>query len=363
MTEKSFYVRWFRDCRSDSASEVGAKNAEIGEMSHAGIPVPDGFAVTTRAHEDFLDTPGLRERIDESLSEFHVHGVAAAERTGSQIRRLIASIPLSEELEGAIRSAYHLLSQEQGVPDIPVAVRSSATAEDLPEASFAGQHETFLWVRGTDQVIDKFKACVSSLFTPRALCYRSKMGLADWGLSMSVGVQKMVNARVAGVLFTLNPANGDLSKVVVEANWGLGVSVVGGEVTPDSYIVDKVAFEIVRRVISPKTVQYVVESSTGDVVSRIVPLDRQKTPCLTDEEVLGLARMGKAIEEHYGRPQNVEWAIDTNLPSSRNLLILQSRPETAWRHKERYRPTHRRDSILDHMLHTLEKGRSLRQSR
>ena len=360
MSVNAPYVVRLRDCRLDSLSQVGAKNAALGEMSNAGIPIPGGFAVTTRAYEDVCGAAGIRQRIDDALAEVDSHDVSTAEKAGEAIRELITSIALPQRLDQAIRSAYRTLAREYDLSDIPVAVRSSATAEDAPQASFAGQHETFLSVRGADGVITKFKACLSSLFTPRAICYRMKMGLGHREVFMSVGVQKMVNARVAGVLLTLNPANGDLSKVLVEANWGLGTSVVSGEITPDCYVVDKVAFEIGRRVISRKTVEYVLEPNTREVVSRNIPADRQNVPCLQDAEILTLARLGKMIEGHYGTPQNIEWAIDKDLPSPANIAILQSRPETAWSQKTRGPVSARKASILEHMIDTLKEGRRLR---
>jgi pyruvate,water dikinase len=339
--------------------QVGAKNASIGEISRAGIPVPPGFAVTTRACTEFLAHAAKTEDIERALSEVHIEDVGSLELASKTIRQLIESAPLPDQIERPIRSSYRILAQEHGPADLPVAVRSSSTAEDLPDASFAGQHDTFLCVRGPEQVISKFKACVSSLYTPRAICYRAKMGLGDEKALISVGVQKMVDATVAGVMFTLNPANGDRSKIVVEANWGLASSVVAGTVTPDSYLVDKVALGIVKRVVSGKTVEQIVDPKAGEVVSRNIPPERRTVPCLSDDEVLRLARLGRLIETHYGRPQNIEWAIDRDVPSARNILVLQSRLETVWSPKNREPLFGRKANLFEHMVERLKEGRRL----
>jgi pyruvate,water dikinase len=360
VSENVPYVMWLRDCRADLGPQVGGKNAAIGEMSRAGVPIPPGFAVTTRAYEHFLDGAGIRDRIDELLAYVHFDDVSTAETAATRVRELITSSPLPDEVEHAIRSAYQRLAQESGAPCPPVAVRSSATGEDAAAASFAGQHDTFLWVTGCGDLMTKFKACISSMYTSRAICYRMKMGLAHRNVSMSVGVQQMVHATVAGVLLTLNPANGDRSKVIVEANWGLGKSVVGGEVTPDAYVVDKVACEIVSRVISPKTMEYALDPKSRRVVARDIPADRRDIPCMGDQEVLSLVRLAKLVEAHYGTPQNIEWAIDRGLPSSSNILLLQTRPETTWTQKTRPPVSLRTTSLLEHMIDSLKAGRTRR---
>jgi len=358
---ESRYVLWFRECTSESLPRVGGKNASLGEMTKAGIPVPPGFAVTTEAYEDFLTDAGIKGDIEHALSQVDIEDVASVDKASQTIRQLIESAPLPQRIGEAISAAYQTLAEECNVADLPIAVRSSATAEDLPGASFAGQQETYLWIRGSDQVLEKFKNCISSLFTPRAISYRIKMGFPHEKVLISVGMQKMVNARAAGVMFTLNPASGDVSKIVIEGNWGLGETVVAGEVTPDWFLVDKVAFEILKRGISCKTVERVVDPDTGEVVSRDMPAERQNTPCLNDEEILELTRLGRVIERHYGKPQDIEWAIDNDLQFPENILIVQSRPETVWSQKKKEEPLFKpKASIMEMMIDRLKEGRKLK---
>jgi len=238
-------------------------------------------------------------------------------------------------IEKAIRIAYNELDKRTKASGIFVAVRSSATAEDLPDASFAGQQETYLNVKGADELVQKTVKCWSSLFTPRAIFYRTQKGFKHEEVLISVGVQKMVDARVAGVTFTINPVTGEPNQIVIEANWGLGESVVSGAVTPDDYVVDKNTLRIIEKRIAKKTVEYVRSSETGKTVHAKVDAERQDVPCLTDEEVVKLAEIAKQIEEHYGKPQDIEWAIDRDLSFPENIFIVQSRPETVWSLKEK----------------------------
>ena len=327
------YILWLRECGSNSLPEVGGKNASLGEMMRAGIRVPPGFAVTTRAYEEFLLRCRIKREIQEILRDVKPDDMESVERAGEMIHEIIQSSPLPDDIAEAIAEAYGRLGEELNLPDPPVAVRSSATAEDLPDASFAGQQETYLWVRG-EEVLKRTVMCWASLFTPRAISYRASKGFPHEKVSISVGVHKMIRARSAGVAFTINPVNGDPSKVVIEANWGLGESVVKGEVTPDRFVVDKVTLEILGRSISPKTMAYLVDSVGSLVVPTALPAERQNSPCLVDEEITELARTAKLIERHYGRPQDVEWAVDEELPFPDNIMILQSRPETVWSQRE-----------------------------
>jgi pyruvate,water dikinase len=209
-------------------------------------------------------------------------------------------------------------------------VRSSATAEDSAGASFAGTAESYLWVRGADAVAAHVRKCWASLYRPELVSYRQHRGLPAAGLAMAVVVQRMVDARCAGVMFTRSPATGDRSVIAVEAGWGLGSAVVGGEVTPDSFLVSKVTGEIVRRQVAVKTRQHVPAPDGLGVRAAEVPPDQQGQPCLTDAEVRALAQLGRRVEQHYGTAQDIEWAIATGSPPGTGLFLLQSRPETAW---------------------------------
>jgi pyruvate,water dikinase len=215
-----------------------------------------------------------------------------------------------------------------------VAVRSSATAEDLPTASFAGQQDTYLWVQGKEQVIEKVQRCWASLFTPRAVSYRSKNNFPHENVLISVGVQKMVDSKAAGVMFTINPHNGDPSKVVVEGSWGLGETVVSGSVNPDKFVVDKVVMEASEKTISTKHVACVYDPGMGRVVNTDVDAEMQCACCLEDHELKELVTMAKEIEKHYGRPMDIEWAIDREGSFPDNMFIVQARPETVWSRRQ-----------------------------
>lgn len=328
------YTLWFQKAGKEALHLVGGKNASLGELIRADIPVPPGFSVTTEAYRDFLIEGGLKEKIEKILSPIGLQDVASLEKASETIRELIRTTPLPKAIAQVIRSNYQALCQVCEVPDIPVAVRSSATAEDLPGASFAGQQDTFLWVRRDEEVLDKIKSCMSSLFTARAISYRIKMGFPHEKVLISVGVQKIVDAKSAGVMFTLNPLNGDPSKVVIEGNWGLGETVVSGQVNPDKYVVDKVTKEI-EKTISQKWTECIFDPEKGMVCHLDIPHERQEVQCLEDQEVLELARYAKRIEEYYGSPQDIEWAIDKDKPFPLNIFLLQSRPETVWSQKRK----------------------------
>ena len=323
------YTLWFDKAGKEAISLVGGKNASLGELIRADIPVPPGFSVTTETYSEFLSGGGLKEKIESLLSKIDIQDVSSLENASNVIRQLMAEAKFSKRIEEEISSNYRTLAQVLDIPDLAVAVRSSATAEDLPGASFAGQQDTFLWVIGTDEILEKVKLCMSSLFTPRAISYRLKMGFPHDKVLISVGVQKIVDARAAGVMFTLNPTNGDPSKVVIEANWGLGETVVSGICNPDKYVVDKVTKEIERKV-SAKECECIYDAVRGGVAHVDTPPDRREIPCIEDQEILELARYAKRVEEYYGCPQDIEWSIDKHKPFPLNIFMVQSRPETIW---------------------------------
>jgi pyruvate,water dikinase len=344
------HILWFDDLGHDSWSLVGGKNASLGEMIRRGVRVPPGFAVTTDAFDAFLEHAGLRQPIHEALGGLDYHDAAAVEMASAQIRRLIESAPFPESLEEELAASYAALADKLGTSRPPVAVRSSGTAEDTVEASFAGQAETYLFVEGPESLTVHTRRCWSSVYTASAISYRAKMGFPADSVSISVGVQSMVDSRVAGVMFTLSPVSGDRSKIVVEASWGLGLSVVGGEVTPDDYWVDKVTLGILRRSICRKLVKYVPDPGAGGVACVEVPPEQQEIPCLSDEEVTELARLGKALEASYGSARDIEWAIDARLAFPDNVLMLQCRPETVWSNRPVEPTAHARASTLEYVL-------------
>ena len=326
-------ILWFEDLRKGDIPLVGGKNANLGEMLHAEIPVPPGFAVTAYAYNRFITEKGISEKIYKIIEETvtDVNDPRQFEEASKRVRRLIESTSMPREIGRAIKNAYRELSKRTKSAKVFVAVRSSATAEDLPDASFAGQQETYLNVLGADELVEKTIKCWSSLFTPRAIFYRTQKGFKHEEVLISVGVQKMVNAKAAGVTFTINPVTGESNQIVIEANWGLGESVVSGAITPDHYVVKKSTLKIIERRIAKKTTEYVRDPNTGKTVHLEVPAERQDQPCLTDEEVFKLAELAKRIEEHYGgQPQDIEWSIDRDLSFPESVFIVQSRPETVW---------------------------------
>ncbi|MEM2463772.1 MAG: PEP/pyruvate-binding domain-containing protein, partial [Candidatus Bathyarchaeia archaeon] len=246
---KSDLVVWFENLRKTDIPSVGGKNANLGEMLSAGIPVPQGFAVTAHAFKKFIEETGIASEIYRIIGESvkDLNDPKQYEEASKRIRALIESTPMPKDIEDAIRGAYRELCRRLNIANVPVAVRSSATAEDLPDASFAGQQETYLNVAGENEVIEKTIKCWSSLFTPRAIFYRTQKGFAHEKVLISVGIQKMVNAKAAGVMFSINPVTGDPNHIVIEGNFGLGESVVSGAVTPDEYIVDKRTMKIVEK--------------------------------------------------------------------------------------------------------------------
>lgn len=332
---KKELVSWFETLRVTDIPVVGGKNASLGEMINAGLPVPPGFAVTAYAYEKFLEETHIAEKIYTVINEVITdkNNPKQYDTASKKIRALIEKSKMPKDIETAILSAYKELDKRLKLKDTFVAVRSSATAEDLPDASFAGQQETYLNVKGPVDLLDKVMKCWSSLFTPRAIFYRNEKGFAHEKVFISVGVQKMVNSRAAGVMFTINPVTGHPDEIVIEGNYGLGETVVAGAVNPDDYIVDKKSVTIKERRMAKKTIQYLRDPKTGHTVHLDVPEDKQKSPCVTDEEVLKLAEIALLIEKHYGKPMDIEWAIDQDLSFPESMFIVQARPETVWSSK------------------------------
>lgn len=327
------YVVWFDSYQRELAPSVGGKCASLGEMTTAGLPVPPGFAVTVAGQ--LAACADVEGRLAQVLAGCDPADTTALAAASTELRGLVEGCPLPADLRAAVAGAYAQLCERCGTDDLPVAVRSSATCEDSPDASFAGEHDSYLWVRGRHDVLDAVRRCWSSLFTERAIAYRHAMGLATESVAMSVAVQKMVRPKAAGVAFTLNPQDGDRSQVAIDASWGFGEAVVAGEVTPDNYLVDKVMFEITRRTVSDKATEYVLAADGRGVVKADVPADRRQVPCLDDEEIKAVARLARLAEKHYGSPQDTEWAVDVDLPPGERVLLLQSRPETVWSRKGR----------------------------
>jgi pyruvate, water dikinase len=325
-------VLWFDNLRNTDVSIVGGKNASLGEMINAALPVPFGFAVTAYSYERYIAEKKIAEQIYKIITDTvtNPNDPRQYDTASKKIRELIENTLMPKDIETAIRNAYAELNKRFNLKDTFVAVRSSATAEDLPDASFAGQQETFLNVKGADDLIDKVRKCWSSLFTPRAIFYRTEKGFPHEKVFISVGVQKMVNSRAAGVMFTINPVTGNRDEIVIEGNFGLGETVVSGAVNPDDFVVDKNSMLIKERRISRKTVKYVRDPKTGKTVHIEIPESEQKTVCISDQEINKLAELAKRIEKHYGKPMDIEWAIDQDLSFPENMMLVQARPETVF---------------------------------
>ena len=349
MTE---FIVWYDRYEPEQKPLVGGKNASLGEMMREEMPVPPGFALTTDAYALIWRDRELVERVNELLRSLDHDDFSHNLEVSYQIRHLIEGEPVPDAVVDALGDAYEALCRHCDMDDLPVAVRSSATAEDLPDASFAGQQDTFLWVRGLPSLIEHVRRCWSSLFTDRAVAYRHTMGYLHQSIGMSVAVQKMVDPVASGVAFTLNPSNGDRSQVAIDASWGLGEAVVSGEVTPDNFLVDKVLREVVKRDISTKLVEY--RLTEHGVVEKVeIEPERQTQPSVTDVDLIAIAQLARRSEQHYGCPQDVEWAIDRHLPDGENVVMLQSRPETVWSQKETTPVTKRGTDSMSSIVSTL----------
>ncbi|MBE0549589.1 MAG: phenylphosphate synthase subunit beta [Rubrivivax sp.] len=352
-------VCWFQDCRKESVPLVGGKCASLGELINAGVRVPPGFALTTEGYRRFVAEAGIAQQVRTLLDGVDMNDLGALEAASVRIRELIEGHGFSEEIEDQVAECYRKLSVRCGMPATPVAVRSSATAEDLVDASFAGQQDTYLWIRGIDEVLHHMRRCISSLYTGRAIAYRANKGFDDERLAISVGVQKMANAYTAGVMFTIHPASGDRSVIVIDSNFGFGESVVAGEVTPDHFVVNKVTLDIIDRTISQKLVCYTVDPKAQAARAIEVPYERQRVQSLIDDEVTELAWMGKQIEKHYGRPMDIEWAVDKDLPAGGNIYILQARPETVWSARGQAPAARSAGSAMDYILAAMLAGKKV----
>jgi len=352
-------VCWFEACRRDSVPLVGGKCSSLGELINAGVRVPPGFALTTEGYRRFMAEAGIDREVGALLAGADQQDIDVLEGISAEIRALIEERPFSVEIEDLVAECYRKLALRCCMPAVPVAVRSSATAEDLPGASFAGQQDTYLWIRGVDEVLHHMRRCISSLYTGRAIAYRANKGYAGDKMAMSVGVQKMANSVTAGVMFTIHPANGDRSVIVIDSNFGFGESVVSGEVTPDHFVVNKVTLDIIDRTISQKQICYTVDPKTQTSQAFEVPFERQRVQSLIDDEITELAWMGKQIEKHYGRPMDIEWAVDKDLPAGGNIFILQARPETVWSEKSRSAGTGSGGSAMDYILSSLLTGKKV----
>jgi len=301
-------------------SQVGGKGASLARMAAAGLPVPPGFHVTTAAYRRFVTENGLQEQILSAVSTVAADQPATLEEASKQIAGLFAQSAMPDDIAGAIRHAYAALSRG----NLPVAVRSSATAEDLPELSFAGQQDTYLNIHGEAMVLDAVKRCWASLWTARAIGYRTRHGIAQEDVSLAVAVQELVPADAAGIMFTANPLTGTRDQVLINAAWGLGEAIVGGLVTPDTVVVEKASGAITRQEITEKNVM-TVRTPEG-THEEPVPADRRTQAVLSSAQAAELARIGVQIEDLNEQPMDIEWALYDG-----RLFIVKARPITTLR--------------------------------
>lgn len=321
-------IGWFEDIGLGDRIHVGGKGGSLGELVRARIAVPPGFVIKTHAFERFLHALDRDVQIRTRVQSVDPHNLDATTRLCTEMRQCIESASLPTDVLDEVTSAYEGLFIGGAVS--PVAVRSSATTEDAADASFAGLQDTYLWVTNVQQMLTSVRSCWASLYSVESVTYRRQRGLPEDGVAMAVVVQKMVNARSAGVMFTRSPLTGDRSVIALEGSWGLGSAVVGGEVTPDRWVIGKITGEISVREISDKQHQH-VPVTEGGVRSVPVAAELRQAPCLSDAELDALRTIARNVERHYGAPQDIEWAVerDTN-----QIFLLQSRPETVWSTKE-----------------------------
>ena len=314
---------WFNEVGKDDVPSVGGKGANLGEMTRANIPVPPGFIVTAHAYFDFLQRTKITDKIRELLKPLDSNDSKQLQQIAGEVKQVILNAAFPPDLASEIKEAY--VKMGKGL----VAVRSSATAEDLPEASFAGQQRTFLNVQGEEELVAAVQGCWASLFEPRAIFYREHQGFDHFKVGIAVPIQKMVQSQASGVMFTLEPVTSDRSKIIIEAVFGLGEAIVGGEVNPDLYIVDKEGLKISTKKIGAQEWKLVRNPTSDDKDTNIqvpLPPSSQSQQKISDDDIIHLAKLGKQIEDHYQFPQDIEWAIEDN-----HIFIVQTRPVTTIR--------------------------------
>ncbi|MEY4641536.1 MAG: Phosphoenolpyruvate synthase [Pseudomonadota bacterium] len=327
MSPSTDSIAWFADIDLKAVPRVGGKGASLGELRRAGIAIPDGFVLTVDAFRSFVAPLRQQLALEERIAALKGADNSTLNAACAQIREALIRQACPADLQVAIGAAYRELS---GHGKHAVAVRSSATSEDSEDASFAGLQDTYLWVRNEQAMLEAVKLCWASLYNAESVSYRLRLGVPEAQLAMAVVIQRMVNSHCSGVMFTRSPLTGDRSVITLEGSWGLGSSIVSGEVTPDKFVVNKITREICRRDIGAKEHAHVPAPEGGILVQDVAP-ELQREPCLRDEQILALADVARRVEQHYGKPQDIEWALDQD----GKILLLQSRPETVWATKDK----------------------------
>jgi pyruvate, water dikinase len=328
------YVAWFKDLNKDSIDVAGGKGANLGEMINNGLPIPNGFCVTAQTYKKFIEITEIKTKIQQFLEGLDIEDTEKLQRVAKEIQNLIQSTEIPEDVKEEIMDNYELLGAGKDAHDLIeakeefVAVRSSATAEDLPDASFAGQQATFLNVKGKENVVKAVRACWASLYTARAIYYREKNNFEHAKVFISAVVQKMVNSDRSGIMFTINPATNQENEIVIEAVYGLGEMIVGGEVNPDFYLVGKENRDIKKIEVRKQDIG-LFRNENGENEKQDIPEKEKEMQVINDQEIKELARLGKKIEAHYGKPQDIEWAVEKN-----EIYIVQSRAVTTFKPQE-----------------------------
>jgi pyruvate,water dikinase len=335
------WVIWFEELSLEDSDLVGKKCANLGEMTRMGLKVPPGFALSIDAYRDFMDMTGSIEEIRKYLDKAKPKDIKQFNQSSAEIRQIVQSKAMPTEMEKTVVSYYRELCRKCDA-EVPISTRSAGPS------SHPGQYETYLNVIGDSDLVDKIKKVWASTFNPRSLTFRHRKKMPLESDPIGVAVLKMVNARAAGVIFTADPNTGDTGRMIIEANWGLGESVVSGDSTPDVYILDKESLEIKEKKLGPKC-HYVTCQEVG-VAEEELPPEKTGQFCLSDDEAREIGRLGKVLEEHFGKPQDVEWGVEEGVPLPESIVLLQTRPEVI----AKTRPPV--DKIVDLMLDRISKG-------
>lgn len=331
---------WFSQIKKEDIADVGGKGANLGEMYSIKIPVPNGFVVTSQTYFNFINSNNLRPEIEKIIKNTNYDDSDNLIQSSKSIKKIILSAPMDESTAINIMKAYKKLSGFAGLKNVPVAVRSSATAEDLPDASFAGQQETFLNVIGEANLLNKVKACWASLFTPRAMFYRNNKKFDHFKVGVAVPVQKMVNADISGIMFTINPVTNNKSEIVVETIWGLGEYIVQGSVTPDQHLIDKTHWKVTSKHLSNQKYQLV--RAAQETKRGLVPISKVNKYKITDQMAIKIAKIGQRLHDHYAHGQDIEFAIEKG-----KIYIVQTRPITTLQNSQKHNVETNLPTILD----------------
>ena len=352
---KENFVVWFHEIGEISVDKVGGKSAKLAEMRHVGLPVPNGFAITTDAYNRFIQDTGTAARINRYMESIppERNDISDLQEASRVIRGIIERQTLPEAMRLHIISCYEELCRTAGEKNAPVAVRSSGLSEDLKDSSFAGQYDSFLNVRGPEELVQKIVECWSSQFTTRAITYRRKMNISAEGSAMGVTVLQMIHARSAGVGFSVHPLTGDPAKVVLEGSWGLGESIVQGLVAPDRFVIEKGSMTLIKKSISHK--EKLLDYGPSGIEEKRVTPDKRTVACLSDMEAIKLAEYAVQLETHYGAPQDMEWAVDPDLPFPANIFLVQTRPVTVVSREKN--ESEKADYLVDLMVQMVQQVR------